>query len=74
MKLDTTYLGLGTGMMGEPRAACWAVTELPREDFTLTWQKMLTHGIAAIGSTIRVELDIQVVRAAQMDGRPPSAG
>ncbi|MFG2794466.1 YceI family protein [Streptomyces sp. NPDC048419] len=69
--LDTTYLGLGTGMTGEPRAACKAVTELHREDFTLSWQKMLTRGIAAIGTTIRIELDIQVVRAAQMDG--PSA-
>jgi polyisoprenoid-binding protein YceI len=71
VKLDTTYLGLGTGMTGEPRAACKAVTELHREDFTLTWQKMLTHGIAPIGTTIRIELDIQVVRAAQMDGPPP---
>jgi polyisoprenoid-binding protein YceI len=68
VKLDTTYLGIGTGMTGEPRAACKAVTELHREDFTLTWQKMLTHGIAAIGTTIRVELDIQVVRAQEMDG------
>ncbi|MFJ3644445.1 YceI family protein [Streptomyces murinus] len=67
VKLDTTYLGLGTGMTGESRAACKAVTELHREDFTLTWQKMLTHGITAIGTTIRVELDIQVVRAEQMD-------
>lgn len=67
VKLDTTYLGLGTGMEGEPRAACKAVTELHREDFTLTWQKMLAHGIAAIGTTIRIELDIQVVR-------PPQAG
>ncbi|MFE7440915.1 YceI family protein [Streptomyces chartreusis] len=60
--LDTTYLGLGTGMRGEARVACKAVTELRRDDFTLTWQKMLPHGIAAIGTTIRVELDIQAVR------------
>lgn len=72
VKLDTTYLGVGTGMTGEPRAACKAVTELHREDFTLTWQKMLTHAIAAIGTTIRIELDIQIVRAAQMDGPPPA--
>jgi polyisoprenoid-binding protein YceI len=73
VKLDTTYLGLGTGMEGEARAACKAVTELHREDFTLTWQKMLAHGIAAIGATIRIELDIQAVRpAAQADGLPPA--
>lgn len=64
VKLDTTYAGLGTGMRGEVRAACRAVTELQRDDFTLTWQKILPQGIAAIGTTIRVELDIQAVRAA----------
>ncbi|MFE2720706.1 YceI family protein [Streptomyces mirabilis] len=72
VKLDTTYLGLGIGMEGEPRAACKAVTELHREDFTLTWQKMLTHGIAAIGTTIRIELDIQAVRPARAE-LPPAA-
>ncbi|MFF4053924.1 YceI family protein [Streptomyces chartreusis] len=64
VKLDATYLGLGTGMRGEARAACKAVAELQRDDFTLTWQKILPQGIAAIGTTIRVELDIQVVRTA----------
>ncbi|MFT9471350.1 hypothetical protein [Streptomyces sp. 11-1-2] len=68
IKLDTTYLGVGTGMTGEPCAACKADTELRREDFTLTWQKMLAHRVAAIGTTIRVELDIQVVRGT--DGQP----
>ncbi|MGI5414104.1 YceI family protein [Streptomyces chartreusis] len=64
VKLDMTYLGPGTGMRGEARAACKAVTELQRDDFKLTWQRMLPHGIAAIGATVRIELDIQVVRAA----------
>lgn len=73
VKLETTYLELGTGMEGEQRAACKAVTELHLEDFTLTWQKMLAHNIAAIGTTIRVEMDIQVVRAAQLDA-PPAIG
>ncbi|MGG8407010.1 YceI family protein [Streptomyces sp. 12297] len=59
--LDTEYLGLGTGMEGETRAACRATTELQREDFTLTWQSMLAHGIAAIGSSVDVALDVQIV-------------
>ncbi|MEU1259317.1 YceI family protein [Streptomyces chartreusis] len=67
MKLDVTYLGLGTGMRGEARAACKAVAELERDDFTLTWQKILPQGIAAIGTTIRIELDIQVVRAGLLE-------
>ncbi len=62
--LDTQYLGLGTGMEGELRAACRATTELHREDFTLNWQSMLAHGIAAIGSSVEVTLDVQAVRKA----------
>ncbi|WP_455402974.1 YceI family protein [Streptomyces bambusae] len=59
--LDTEYLGVGTGMEGETRAACRAGTELHREDFTLTWQSLLAHGIAAVGSSIDVSLDVQIV-------------
>ncbi|MFG2222787.1 YceI family protein [Streptomyces sp. NPDC048644] len=62
VQLDTRYLGIGTGMAGETRTACRAVTELHREDFTLDWRKMLARGIAAIGATIRIDLDIQAVR------------
>ncbi|NLU70361.1 YceI family protein [Streptomyces sp. HNM0574] len=61
--LDTRYLGVGTGIQGETRTACSAGVELHREDFTLNWRKMLDAGIAAIGSSIRVELDIQAVPA-----------
>ncbi|WKD34708.1 YceI family protein [Streptomyces xanthophaeus] len=62
--LDTQYLGLGTGLEGELRAACRATAELHREDFTLNWQSMLAHGIAAIGSSVEVTLDVQAVRKA----------
>lgn len=63
VRLDTTYLGLGTGMEGETRAACKATTELHREDFTLNWQKMLARGITVVGPRLRVELDIQLVNS-----------
>lgn len=59
--LDTEYLGLGNGMEGEARAACRAVTELHRDDFTVSWQTMLARGIAVVGPSIRVELDVQIV-------------
>ncbi|MFE4259650.1 YceI family protein [Streptomyces sp. NPDC056883] len=62
--LDARYLGLGTGLEGEPRAACRATAELNREDFTLNWQSMLAQGIAAIGSNVEVALDMQVVHKA----------
>lgn len=48
----------------EPRAACRATTELHREDFALNWQSILAHGIAAIGSSVEVELDVQIVHKA----------
>ncbi|MFI2640090.1 YceI family protein [Streptomyces sp. NPDC018610] len=59
--LDAEYLGLGNGMEGEARAACRATTELHRDDYTMSWQTMLARGIAAVGPTIEVELDVQVV-------------
>ncbi|WP_367323122.1 YceI family protein [Streptomyces sp. HUAS ZL42] len=60
--LDTEYLGLGNGMEGEVRAACRATTELRRDDFTVSWQTMLARGIAVVGPSIGIELDVQVVR------------
>ncbi|MEV6946177.1 YceI family protein [Streptomyces sp. NPDC051172] len=60
--LDTEYLGLGNGMEGEVRAACRATTELHRDDFTVSWQTMLARGIAVVGPSIRVDLDVQIVR------------
>ncbi|MEU5216026.1 YceI family protein [Streptomyces sp. NPDC020807] len=59
--LDTQYLGLGNGLEGETRGACRATTELHREDFTLTWQTLLARGIAAVGSSISIDLDVQIV-------------
>ncbi|MFF8727417.1 YceI family protein [Streptomyces sp. NPDC015171] len=59
--LDTEYLGLGNGMEGETRGACRATTELHRDDFTISWQSMLARGIAAIGPSIQVGLDVQIV-------------
>ncbi|WP_306321665.1 MULTISPECIES: YceI family protein [unclassified Streptomyces] len=59
--LDAEYLGLGVGMEGETRAACRASTELHRDDFTVSWQTMLAKGIAVVGSSVRIDLDVQVV-------------
>ncbi|MFF5440992.1 YceI family protein [Streptomyces achromogenes] len=59
--LDSEYLGLGNGVEGETRAACRATTELHRDDFTISWQSMLARGIAAVGPSIRVDLDVQIV-------------
>ncbi|MFI5757118.1 YceI family protein [Streptomyces sp. NPDC051569] len=59
--LDAQYLGLGNGVAGETRAAVRATTELHREDYTINWQSMLARGIAMVGSSITIEMDIQIV-------------
>ncbi|WP_408055831.1 YceI family protein [Streptomyces lycii] len=61
VSLDTEYLGSGHGVEEELRVACRASTQLHREDYDLNWRHMITQGIAAVGSTIDVHLDIQVI-------------
>ncbi len=38
-----------------------AKTELHREDFTLNWRSMLARGIAVVGPTVQLELDVQAM-------------
>ncbi|QKW07934.1 YceI family protein [Streptomyces sp. NA04227] len=60
--LDLGYLGTGPDPWGGTRAAFRATAELRREDFAMNYNQVLKTGIAAIGTTLRVELDIQAVR------------
>ncbi|MDX3747318.1 YceI family protein [Streptomyces sp. AK08-02] len=60
--LDLAYLGTGADPWGGTRAAFRATTELRREDFAMNYNQVVRAGIAAIGTTLRVELDIQAVR------------
>jgi polyisoprenoid-binding protein YceI len=65
--LDLTYLGVGPDSWGGTRAAFRAVTDLKREDFAMNFNQMVRAGVAAVGTTLRVELDIE---ALQGDGLP----
>jgi polyisoprenoid-binding protein YceI len=70
--LDTTYLGLTNGGYGEElRCAALAKTELHREDYTLNWRKMLARGIAVVGPTVQLELDIQAMFQSHDTPTPP---
>ncbi|MFJ1653771.1 YceI family protein [Streptomyces sp. NPDC088337] len=60
--LDLAYLGTGADPWGGTRAAFRATTEVRREDFAMNYNQVLQAGIAAIGTTLRVELDIQAVQ------------
>jgi polyisoprenoid-binding protein YceI len=60
--LDLAYLGTGADPWGGTRAAFRATAELRREDFAMNYNQVLQAGISAIGTTLRVELDIQAVQ------------
>ncbi|NEA47372.1 YceI family protein, partial [Streptomyces sp. SID10815] len=60
--LHLAYLGTGPDPWGGTRAAFRATTELRREDFAMNYNQVLQAGIAAIGTTLKIELDIQAVQ------------
>ncbi|MEU8591833.1 YceI family protein [Streptomyces sp. NPDC048664] len=60
--LVLSYLGTGADPWGGTRAAFRATTELRREDFAMNYNQVLQAGIAAVGTTLKVELDIQAVQ------------
>ncbi|WP_030744028.1 YceI family protein [Streptomyces sp. NRRL F-5135] len=72
VKLETDYLGSVNGGYGEElRCAAKARTELHREEYTLNWRNMLARGIAIVGPTIQLELDIQVMFRCDETPTPP---
>lgn len=60
--LDLTLLGTGEDPWGGTRAAFRATAELRREDFAMNYNQVVRAGVAAIGTTLKVELDVQAVR------------
>jgi polyisoprenoid-binding protein YceI len=66
VELDLSYLGTGPDPWGGFRAAFRATTELRREDFSMVYNQLLSAGIGAIGTTLRVVLDIQAVRGERL--------
>ena len=62
--LDVRYEGLENDPWGGTRAAFSATTELEREAFGLTWNQVLESGGLLVGKKVRIDLEIEVVRAA----------
>lgn len=60
--LELSYLGTGPDPWGGVRAAFRATAELRREEFKMNYNQVVAAGIAAIGTTLKVELDIQAVQ------------
>jgi polyisoprenoid-binding protein YceI len=66
--LELSYLGTGPDAWGGQRAAFRATTELRREDFAMRYNPVVAAGIAVVGTTLKVELDIQAVQGEQLPG------
>jgi polyisoprenoid-binding protein YceI len=60
--LELTFFGVGPDSWGGTRAAFRAVAELRREDFAITYNQVVRAGITLIGTTLRVEIDVEAVR------------
>jgi polyisoprenoid-binding protein YceI len=62
VELDLTYGGWGPDPWGGVRAAFHAETQLHRNDFAINYNAMVRAGVAAIGTTVKIELDIEAVQ------------
>lgn len=60
--LELTYFGVGPDPWGGTRVAFRAVTDLKRDDFAISYNHMLRAGVGVIGTTLRVEIDVEAVR------------
>jgi polyisoprenoid-binding protein YceI len=66
--LELDYLGVGPDSWGGTRAAFRAVTDLKRDDFAITYNQVVRAGITMIGTTLRVEIDVEAVRGTELPG------
>lgn len=61
--LDVEYQGLTADPWGNTRAVFSATTEIDREGFGLTWNQALETGGVLVGKQVKIELEIEAVRA-----------
>jgi polyisoprenoid-binding protein YceI len=62
VRLDISYLGAGADPWGGTRAGFSATTRLDRDEFGMIWNQSVLAGVFAVGRTLVVDLDVQVVR------------
>lgn len=68
IELDLRYGGYGPDPWGGVRAAFHAETQLHRNDYSINYNAMVRAGVAAVGTNVKVELDIEAV---QGEALPP---
>jgi polyisoprenoid-binding protein YceI len=62
VELAVTYGGYGPDLWGGVRAAFHAETLLHRNDFAIDYNAVVRAGVAAVGTTVQIGLDIEVVQ------------
>ncbi|WP_067900464.1 YceI family protein [Nocardia vaccinii] len=62
VELDITYGGYGPDPWGGVRAAFHAEMQLHRNDFAIDYNAMVRAGIAAVGTAVKIDLDIELVQ------------
>jgi polyisoprenoid-binding protein YceI len=61
--LQVEYRGTGPDLWGGVRAAFSATAEVSRDAFEMSWNQSVLAGLLAIGRTLRIDIDIEAVRA-----------
>ncbi|HEX2187754.1 MAG TPA: YceI family protein [Longimicrobiaceae bacterium] len=61
--LDATYDGRGTDPWGGERVSFSARTRIDRRDFGLTWNQALETGGILVSNDVKIEIEVQAVRA-----------
>jgi polyisoprenoid-binding protein YceI len=60
--LDVRLEGVGPDPWGGSRAAFSATTEIDRTEWGLTWNQALETGGLVVGKTVKIEIEVQLVR------------
>jgi len=63
VEFDLDFDGVSPDPWGGTRAAFTATTEINRKDFGLEWNVALETGGVLVGDKVKIELDIQAVKA-----------
>ncbi|MGV9678395.1 YceI family protein [Nocardia sp. NPDC003482] len=66
VELAVTFGGWGPDLWGGVRAAFHAETLLYRNDFAIDYNAIVRAGVAAVGTTVKIDLDIEVVQGEQL--------
>jgi polyisoprenoid-binding protein YceI len=61
--LDTTYEGRGKDPWGGERVSFSAETKIDRRDFGVTWNAALETGGVLVSNDIKIQIEVQAVRA-----------